>query len=135
MPHIRYMVSLQCLPELFAQLTIHDLRLMGAPRRITRFVKSTIAESKKEEKKTDETKELGAVEVALQSFMSEIGSDSMLCRFTQSLDITVQENRMFLALSQSNNKESDGRAFVFANTFITRDLFDKVTLLRHALGK
>lgn len=188
-----YNLGLECLPGLFAQLTIRDFRMMGAPRRMSRFVKSTIHKQKldqatlppapatskvigemlkeikgeraaeikasidnvttihtnndtssnkendennsKNDSEDEDKKDIDPVEVAVHSVMSEIGSESMLFRFTQSLDITVEEyGRIFVTLSRSNNKRTDARAFVFANTFLASDLFEKITVVQKALG-
>jgi len=70
--------------------------------------------------------ELDPLSLAVRHFIRDIGSESMLCRFAQALDITVRDDKLYLTLSRSNNKEVDSRPFVFSNSYIAQDLFEKV---------
>lgn len=168
-----YTLGLDCVPDLFAELKIRDFRLMGAPRRISRFIHSTIRQTiqgkngedvdkkeavdpvvdievkqpnaltstslsenidKKNESK-ENSSELDPIHVALRHFVRDIGSESMLCRFTQSLDVTVQDNKLFVTLSRSSNKQIDSRPFVFCNTYIAADLYEKVMRVHSAIER
>lgn len=167
-----YTLSLTGVPDLFAELKIRNFHIMGAPRRISRFVHKTIKQTaqgtekdtnesasvsastetkpattselpstsslENSEKKTESkgsTSELDPISVALRHFIRDIGSESMLCRFAQGVDVTVRDDKLYLTLSRSNNKEVDSRPFVFSNTYIAQDLFEKVMKVYNAVEK
>lgn len=93
---------------------------------------STTEEKRGEESDAKTVSELDPLHVALHSVLHDIGSDSMHCRFAQSLNITVQDDKLFVTLSRLN-KQALERPFVFCNSYVARDLFEKVMLVQSAI--